>query len=52
MTYLVLDSIRNQTQDALKEQFAFDVLMGFSAPSKYLPSKYFYDAKGSKLFER
>jgi len=52
MTYLVLDSIRNQTQDALKEQFAFDVLMGFSAPSKYLPSKYFYDAKGSKLFEQ
>ena len=52
MTYLVLDSIRNQTQDALKEQFAFDVLMGCSAPTKYLPSKYFYDAKGSKLFEQ
>lgn len=52
MTYLVLDAVRHQTQDALKEQFAFDVLMGFSAPSKYLPSKYFYDAKGSQLFEQ
>lgn len=52
MTYLVLDSLRHQTQDALKEQFAFDVLMGFSAPSKYLPSKYFYDAYGSRLFEQ
>ncbi|WP_300494551.1 L-histidine N(alpha)-methyltransferase [uncultured Methylophaga sp.] len=52
MTYLVLDSLRDQTQDALKEQFAFDVLMGFSAPSKSLPSKYFYDAHGSRLFEQ
>jgi dimethylhistidine N-methyltransferase len=52
MTYLVLDAVRHQTQDAQKEQFAFDVLMGFSAPSKYLPSKYFYDAKGSRLFEQ
>ncbi|MCB2427656.1 L-histidine N(alpha)-methyltransferase [Methylophaga pinxianii] len=52
MTYLVLDSLRHQTEDALNEQFAFDVLMGFSAPAKYLPSKYFYDAKGSRLFEQ
>src|SRR5690554_1455240 len=50
MTYLVLDSLRHQSQDALKEQFAFDVLMGFSAEAKYLPSKYFYDAAGSRLF--
>ncbi|ODN67943.1 L-histidine N(alpha)-methyltransferase [Methylophaga muralis] len=52
MSYLVLDSLRHQTQDVLKEQFAFDVLMGFSAPSKFLPSKYFYDATGSRLFEQ
>lgn len=35
-----------------RECFAQDVLAGFSAPRKYLPSKYFYDARGSKLFER
>lgn len=52
MTYLVLDSVQQQTADALKEQFALDVLMGFSAPSKFLPSKYFYDATGSRLFEQ
>lgn len=52
MSYLVLDSLRHQPHDSLKEQFAFDVLMGFSAPSKYLSSKYFYDAYGSRLFEQ
>jgi L-histidine N-alpha-methyltransferase len=38
--------------DTQRERFARDVLTGFSAPRKYLPSKYFYDARGSKLFER
>lgn len=28
-----------------------DVLHGFTAYNKYLPSKYFYDARGSELFE-
>ena len=28
-----------------------DVFHGFTAYSKYLPSKYFYDARGSQLFE-
>lgn len=31
---------------------AHDALAGLSAPVKRLPSKYFYDAKGSRLFER
>jgi L-histidine Nalpha-methyltransferase len=30
---------------------ASDVLKGLSADQKYIPSKYFYDARGSKLFE-
>jgi L-histidine N-alpha-methyltransferase len=34
------------------DRFARDVLLGFSAEQKFLPSKYFYDARGSKLFER
>jgi len=32
--------------------FLEDVLAGLSLPQKALPPKYFYDAKGSKLFER
>jgi dimethylhistidine N-methyltransferase len=33
------------------ERFRFDVLTGLRAPRKTLPSKYFYDARGSRLFE-
>jgi dimethylhistidine N-methyltransferase len=36
---------------SLRERFALDVLAGFSAPQKHLPSRYFYDTRGSKLFE-
>jgi dimethylhistidine N-methyltransferase len=32
-------------------QFLEDVLKGLSAKEKYLQSKYFYDAKGDKLFQ-
>jgi dimethylhistidine N-methyltransferase len=34
-----------------RERFRFDVLAGLSAPRKTLSSKYFYDARGSQLFE-
>jgi dimethylhistidine N-methyltransferase len=34
-----------------RERFRFDVLAGLRAPRKTLPSKYFYDARGSLLFE-
>lgn len=43
---------RDALVDTQRERFARDVLVGFSAPQKFLPSKYFYDARGSKLFER
>lgn len=36
----------------LISQFAEDVEKGLSAPQKYIPSKYFYDAKGDVLFQR
>ncbi|MFK8138123.1 MAG: L-histidine N(alpha)-methyltransferase [Bdellovibrionales bacterium] len=52
MSYQILDSIRNQNEDSLKEQFAVDVLNGFSRSPKFLNSKYFYDDKGSLLFEK
>ncbi|MEO1049392.1 MAG: L-histidine N(alpha)-methyltransferase [Bacteroidota bacterium] len=35
----------------MTEQFAKDVLAGLSAVPKYLPSKYFYNEKGDKLFQ-
>jgi L-histidine Nalpha-methyltransferase len=34
------------------EGFRGDVVAGLSAPQKFLPPKYFYDAAGSALFER
>jgi dimethylhistidine N-methyltransferase len=33
------------------ESFLDDVIAGLSAPRKYLPPKYFYDARGCRLFE-
>ena len=33
-------------------QFRDDVVAGLSAPQKFLPPKYFYDAAGSRLFAR
>jgi dimethylhistidine N-methyltransferase len=36
---------------SFSSRFLEDVLRGLSAPRKTLPSKYFYDAEGSRLFE-
>jgi dimethylhistidine N-methyltransferase len=35
-----------------RNQFRADVLAGLSRPKKRLPAKYFYDAAGSRLFDR
>jgi dimethylhistidine N-methyltransferase len=35
---------------AVTQQFREDVLRGLSSVPKYLPSKYFYDAEGDRLF--
>jgi dimethylhistidine N-methyltransferase len=35
-----------------RDAFAVDVLVGLSATRKSLPSKYFYDERGSELFQR
>jgi L-histidine N-alpha-methyltransferase len=35
----------------LRDEMARDVAEGLNSPQKYIPSKYFYDAKGSRLFE-
>ena len=37
---------------ALADSFREDVIAGLSLPQKALPPQYFYDARGSRLFER
>jgi L-histidine N-alpha-methyltransferase len=34
------------------EQFSLDVLTGLSARPKYIPAKYFYDDRGSRIFQQ
>lgn len=38
--------------DPEREEFRTDVLEGLAAPRKAIPSKYFYDAAGSRLFDQ
>lgn len=40
-----------QDVEAQKNQFAIDVLMGLCSVPKSLPTKYFYDDEGSKIFQ-
>ena len=48
----VAESIsRNRFEEDATNTMAQDVLKGLMADQKYIPSKYFYDARGSKLFE-
>lgn len=42
---------RNRFAEDATDTMAHDVLTGLSAEKKYIPSKYFYDARGSRLFE-
>ncbi|HEX4927626.1 MAG TPA: L-histidine N(alpha)-methyltransferase [Burkholderiales bacterium] len=46
------DARRGGAVELAEPQFARDVLEGLSRPRKSLPPKYFYDAAGSRLFER
>lgn len=41
----------NSTVQYRDEQFLDDVLRGLSSPQKSIPSKYFYDERGSQLFD-
>lgn len=41
-----------QSEIQFDNSFANDVLEGLSATPKHLPSKYFYDAEGSRLFQQ
>ncbi len=37
--------------DRISSQLARDVCIGLTSEQKTIPSKYFYDSRGSKLFE-
>jgi dimethylhistidine N-methyltransferase len=41
-----------ESRVSFRKEFLKDVLSGLSQPQKSLPSRYFYDARGSELFER
>jgi len=43
---------QQELQSEQSDGFAADVLVGLSSTQKYLASKYFYDAAGSRLFEQ
>ena len=45
------DRLRIATPGALRSRFREDVAFGLQQPQKTLHPKYFYDARGSKLFE-
>ncbi len=42
---------RSKTRDRAAAEFRSDVIAGLSKPQKTLPCKYFYDARGSELFD-
>src|SRR5215831_120989 len=48
-TYEILKDLSSTTP--IQEQFGLDVLIGLSESPKRIPSKYFYDAEGSRLFQ-
>ncbi len=43
--------IRNHLNAAATDDIAREIHLGLTSSQKYLPSKYFYDSRGSKLFE-
>ena len=43
--------VQNCLEQRTEGQMASDIRVGLSSKQKSLPSKYFYDAHGSKLFE-
>jgi L-histidine N-alpha-methyltransferase len=44
--------IERGPNELTNSQLAKDVLQGLTADQKFIPSKYFYDARGSRLFEK
>ena len=38
-------------RDTFHREISSDIFRGLTSPSKFIPSKYFYDEEGSRLFE-
>jgi dimethylhistidine N-methyltransferase len=51
MTSMIPTQTTRHDATSVSNRFLQDVLRGLSTPRKTLPSKYFYDAEGSRLFE-
>jgi len=43
--------VRNYLQESYRTAITKDAFRGFTASQKFIPSKYFYDFRGSQLFE-
>lgn len=50
--YKILTNLDLEEIDIEKQSFALDVLIGLSESPKRIPSKYFYDDRGSQLFQK
>lgn len=50
--YKILTNLDLEEIDIEKQNFALDVLIGLSESPKRIPSKYFYDDRGSRLFQK
>jgi L-histidine Nalpha-methyltransferase len=51
MSFTTATISQHETTISWRRQFLRDVLLGLARPQKALPCKYFYDAKGSALFD-
>ena len=47
-----MEALRCNLNPTFLDQFTNDVLTGLSQQQKTLPSKYFYNSRGSRLFDR
>lgn len=43
--------LQNYLEDTFRQEIKRDVLNGLTSTNKYIPSKYFYDEKGSRIFD-
>lgn len=51
ITSPVRSEFRNYLTPGYRDDLASDILAGMAAEQKYIPSRYFYDSRGSQLFE-
>lgn len=49
---LQAENLKQSYDELSKHKFATDLLLGLSAQPKHIPSKYFYDDAGSRLFQQ